>query len=169
MIAKHLFWLVSFTVWSFCVEFVAYQKFRFFFFSSLRSGSASQIYWKHAPSWFRAFINCFIKPKIYSGGKLSSLYQQVVHKWRYVFRLLTFHTWVRGHSKSTFAQDSQVLTLPPPPPLFTLVCFQAPPPLQGTLVLARTHLSPSISILVKFREKKLIMSTSIFGWTQHVF
>ena len=30
-------------------------------------------------------------------------------------------------------------------------------------------LSPSISILVKFRENKLIMSTSIFGWTQHNF
>ena len=30
-------------------------------------------------------------------------------------------------------------------------------------------LSPSISILVKFREKKLIMSTSIFGWIQRVF
>ena len=125
MIAKHLFWLVSFTVWSFCVEFVAYQKFRFFFFSSLRSGSASQIYWKHAPSWFRAFINCFIKPKICSGETLSSLYQQVAHKWRYVFWLLTVHTRVRGHSKSTFAQDSGVLT--PHPPLFALARFQAPP------------------------------------------
>ena len=64
---------------------------------------------------------------------------------------------------------------PPPPPLVRP--FRAPlapaPALsstQGMFVLARTHPSPpSISIVVKFREKKLIMSTSIFGWTRRVF
>ena len=47
---------------------------------------------------------------------------------------------IRGHSKSTFAQDSQVLT--PTPLLFALVRFRAPSaPLhpQGTFVLARPH------------------------------
>ena len=42
-----------------------------------------------------------------------------------------------------------------------------PPPKVGSFWLELT-LSPSISILVKFREKKL-MITSIFGWTQRVF
>ena len=38
------------------------------------------------------------------------------------------------------------------------------PPSQGTLVLARTHGLPlNFYILVKFREKKLIMSISIFS------
>ena len=65
---------------------------------------------------------------------------------------------------------------PPPPQLFvplpncsSLFVFEPPhpsPPPQGTLVLDRTHpLSPSISILVKFKEKKFVMSTSIFGRT----
>ena len=48
--------------------------------------------------------------------------------------------YIRGHSKSMFAQDSRVLT--PTPPLFALVRFQAPSvPLhpQGTFVLARPH------------------------------
>ena len=59
----------------------------------------------------------------------------------------------------------------PPSPLFALVHFREATPLppQGTFVLARTHPLPSVFILVKFRENKLIMSTSIFGWTQHVF
>ena len=34
---------------------------------------------------------------------------------------------IKRHSKSTFAQDSQVLTHRPSP-LFALVRFQAPPP-----------------------------------------
>ena len=54
---------------------------------------------------------------------------------------------------------------PPPPALFVLVCFRGPPPPPPRKVrsfwleLTRSH---SISILVKFRDKKL-MSTSIFG------
>ena len=72
-------------------------------------------------------------------------------------------TVIREHSKSTFAQNSQVFD-----PSLRLVhpglfSSTTPSPHQGTLVLARPSLSPSISILVKFREKKLIMSTSIFG------
>ena len=46
------------------------------------------------------------------------------------------------------------------PPLFALPRFR---------FWLELTLSPSISILVKFRENKLIMSTSIFGWTQRVF
>ena len=72
----------------------------------------------------------------------------------------------RGHSKSTFAQDSRVLTTPPPcpSPLFALVHFRAPPPLlppKVRLFWLELTLSHSISIIVKFKEKKLIMSTSV--------
>ena len=50
---------------------------------------------------------------------------------------------------------------PLPPPCLSLFAFQHLSP-QGPFLLARTPLAPSISILVKFRENKLIMSTSIF-------
>ena len=61
--------------------------------------------------------------------------------------------------------------LDPPPPLFALVRFRAhPPPHPNVLSFwLEITLSPSISILVNFREKKLMMSTSTFGWTQCVF
>ena len=54
-----------------------------------------------------------------------------------------------------------------PPPLFALFVFEhhTPPPPKVRSFFLELHLSPSISILVKFREKKL-MSISIFGWTQ---
>ena len=69
---------------------------------------------------------------------------------------------VRGRSKSTFAQDSRVLTPPPPhPPRFRpcspLFFFEHPPSKVRSFWL-ELPLSPSISIPVKFREKKLIMS-----------
>ena len=51
----------------------------------------------------------------------------------------------RGHSKSTFAQESRVFTPPPsspPAPLFVLVRFWAPHTSQGTFVLARIHPLP---------------------------
>ena len=53
----------------------------------------------------------------------------------------------------------------PTPPLFVLVCFQAyPPPLPKVCSLwLELTLSPSICICVKFRDKKLIMSPSVFG------
>ena len=55
----------------------------------------------------------------------------------------------RGHSRSTFAQDAEFWpTLPPPP--------------KVRYFWLELTLSSSISILVKFREKKLIASTSIF-------
>ena len=57
----------------------------------------------------------------------------------------------------------------PPPPCSPMFVFEHPLPPPGTFVLARTPPLSSVSILVKFREKKLIMITSIFGWTQHVF
>ena len=47
----------------------------------------------------------------------------------------------------------------PPPPCLVLI-----PPLEGTF-----SPSPLISIPGKFREKKLLMNTSIFGWIQCVF
>ena len=64
--------------------------------------------------------------------------------------LYLFHGPIRGHLKSTFSQDSGLLTSHSP-----LVCpcsFSSP---HGTFVLTRTHFlpSPSISILVKFRVK----------------
>ena len=59
---------------------------------------------------------------------------------------------------------------PPPPPFFILVRFRGPPrPLKVRSFCFELTLSPSISIPVKFWEKKLIMSTSIFGWTERVF
>ena len=48
--------------------------------------------------------------------------------------------------------------------LFAHVRFWAPPP-KVRLFWLELPLTPSISILVKFKEKKL-MGTSIFGWTQ---
>ena len=67
----------------------------------------------------------------------------------------------RGHTKSTFAQDSRLLQplIPTSPPLL---------PLKIRSFWLELPLSPSISIIVKCREKKLIMSTSIFGWTLNV-
>ena len=65
-----------------------------------------------------------------------------------------------GHSKSTFAQDSTVLS--PPPPLFVLVCFWAPPPPRPPSPPSKVRsfwleltLSLSVSVLAKFRDKKL--------------
>ena len=67
--------------------------------------------------------------------------------------------------KSTFTQDSRVLTLPLP--LVRACSFSNTPPLPKVPSFwLELNLSPSISVLVKFREKKLIISTSIFGWTQ---
>ena len=58
------------------------------------------------------------------------------------------------------------LVTPLPPCLF---CSTPPSPHQGTFVLARSFLFPSIYIFVKFREKELRMSISIFGLTQRIF
>ena len=74
-----------------------------------------------------------------------------------------------GHSKSMFAQDSRVSSTSSPSPLFSLVRFRALPSHKTCSFWLELMLSPSISILVKCREKKLIMSTSIVGWTQRVF
>ena len=80
----------------------------------------------------------------------------------------------RGHSKSKFGQDSRVLTHSSP--LVRPCSFWSnkhPPPLLQKVSSFWPELNLSlsiwISILVKCREKKLIMSTSIFGWTQLVF
>ena len=55
----------------------------------------------------------------------------------------------------------------PPPPCYCSPLFvfeHSPPPLlQVRSIWLELTLSPSISVLVKFREKKLIMSTGIFG------
>ena len=71
-----------------------------------------------------------------------------------------------GHSKM-FAQDYRVLT-PPPPPLnrpcaFSKTPSASPPPSKVCSFWLELPLSPSISIFVKSIEKKLIVSTSIFG------
>ena len=70
----------------------------------------------------------------------------------------------RGRSKSTFAQDSRVLTIPRSSSLFALVHFRSPPPPlppKVCLFWLELTLTHSISIIVKFREKKLIMSTRV--------
>ena len=54
----------------------------------------------------------------------------------------------------------------PSTPLFSLVRFRAPLPPSNRKVRSswlELTLSPSISLLAKFRGKKLIVSTSIFG------
>ena len=58
---------------------------------------------------------------------------------------------------------------PPVPPCSPLFVFKhhLPSPKVRSFWL-EFPLSPSISMLGKFREKKLIMSTSIFGWTQRL-
>ena len=79
--------------------------------------------------------------------------------------MLQFYLFcVWGPSKSAFAQGFRFLTLSPP--LFAFVRFQKPLPPPSPKVRSfwlELTLSPSVSVLVKFREKKLIMSTSIFG------
>ena len=76
----------------------------------------------------------------------------------------------KGTFKNTFAQNSRILTPPPCSPLFV---FQHPSPFPLPLKVRsfwlELTLSHSISILVKFREKKIIMCTSGLGWTQRVF
>ena len=73
------------------------------------------------------------------------------------------------HSKSTFAQAYRVLN--PPSPFSHLLVFELLPPCPPKVrsFWLELTLSPWISILLTFREKTLIMSTSIYGWTQHVF
>ena len=56
----------------------------------------------------------------------------------------------------------------PPFPFVHPCSFSSTPPLPIPKVCSfwlELTLSPSISVVMKFREKKLIMSTSIFGWT----
>ena len=70
-----------------------------------------------------------------------------------------------GHSKM-FAQDYRVLTPPPPlnrPCAFSKTPSASPPPSTVCSFWLELPLSPSISIFVKSIEKKLIVSTSIFG------
>ena len=50
---------------------------------------------------------------------------------------------------------------PPLPPCLSLFVFEHPSKVRSFWL--ELTLSPSISLLVKFREKKLMMSTSIFG------
>ena len=75
----------------------------------------------------------------------------IVKMLRDIHRYIQNDIW--GHSKSTFAQDLQVLT---PPCLLSCSFFFVP----FWLELSLSH---SVAILVKFREVKLIVSTSIFG------
>ena len=86
--------------------------------------------------------------------------------------LLSLKTTFKKYIRSRFLSFD-----PSPPLLFVLVRFWAPtpppppPPSPHTRYVRSGENSPSllISILVKFREKKLIMSTSTIGWTQRAF
>ena len=76
------------------------------------------------------------------------------------FRLLNIKSKIDigGHSKKTFVQDSRVLTRPSP--LVRPCLFSNPLPPRPHHPKVRSFwleltLSPSISIIVKFREKKL--------------
>ena len=97
-------------------------------------------------------------PPTFSGGYKTRRSTRKRVKWQ----VKTIEDLLRGHSKTTFAQDSRVLN-----PSLPLVCpclFSSTPlPHKVRSFGQELPLSPSISILVKFREKKLIMSTSIFG------
>ena len=70
--------------------------------------------------------------------------------------------FLQGDIKKTFAQDSRLFIPPLPPCLFLFVFEHLPLPKVRSFWLELT-LSSAISILVKFREKRLIMSTSILG------
>ena len=74
------------------------------------------------------------------------------------FFFLEKHDFLRGY-----------LLLSPPPPLFVFDRFRDLLPPKVRLFWLELTLSPSISMLVKFREKKLVMNISIFGWAQRVF
>ena len=65
--------------------------------------------------------------------------------------------------KGTFKKyvRSRFPSFDPPPPLFALFRFRAPPPPKVHSFWLELTLSPSISILEKFREKKLITSTIV--------
>ena len=81
-----------------------------------------------------------------------------LHSLAAIFCFIIYRTVrIWGHSKSTFTQDSRSLI----PSLFALARFRAPTSHPRYVCFGQN--SPSISILVKFREKKLINSTSIFG------
>ena len=82
--------------------------------------------------------------------------------------MLTYLEHVQYHTQS-YRAGIRTFKIPKfwplPPPLFALARFRASPHSPKVLSFwLELPVSPSISILVKFREKKLIMSTSIFGW-----
>ena len=94
----------------------------------------------------------------------SELYKFIkpIHMQMQFFFKADLLTWrLRGQSKSMFASDFRVLT---PLPLACPCSFSStpPPPAKVRSFWLELIHSPSISILVKFREKKLIISTSIF-------
>ena len=122
--------------------FYTYQTFLLLFFSSIfteihsicnTSFLTKYIYWKFFVILNKTFLHLF-------------------HNFSYL----------RGHSKSTIAQNSQVLT--PLPLLLAVVHFRTPPstPKLRSFWLELT-LSFSTAIFVKFRKKKLMVSISIFG------
>ena len=85
-----------------------------------------------------------------------------------VILLLLSQELLKGTFKKYIRSRFPSFDSPVPPPLVRPCLFSSTPPTEGTFILART-LSPSISLLVKFRENKLMMRTIIFGWTQRVF
>ena len=67
---------------------------------------------------------------------------------------LVLTTVIREHSKSTFAQNSPVLT--PPSALFTLVCFRAPPPPPSRYVsFGQTFLLPLNFYTCEIQRKEI--------------
>ena len=112
-----------------------------------------ELYWNNTFAW------------VFSWNSLH-IFRKPFYKNTYRRLLLTFisvkflTTATGGHSKTTFAQDSRVLT--PSSPLVHPCLFSSTPPRPKVR-------SFSISVLVKFREKVLVSITSIFGWTQRVF
>ena len=71
--------------------------------------------------------------------------------------------FLRWHSESTFAQDYRVLTPPSPSLIVPLCSFSSTPARKVRSFWLGLTLSPSISVLLKFREKKNNFSLQIFA------
>ena len=109
--------------------------------------------------------NRYVKQlKAYLGPCQKHQWWRILAKTVNNFYFQSFLCCHKGTFKKYFRSRFPSFDLPILPPCSSLFVFEHPPPKLCSFWLELT-LSLSISILVKFREKKLMMSTSIFGWT----
>ena len=95
------------------------------------------------------------------------------------FSYRSFQVQLLFRLKTGDIQKARSLKIPefwstPPPCSFSFVSdhHHLPPSLPSFKLRSfwlELTFSPSIFMLVKFKEKKLMMTTSIFGWTQRIF